>query len=476
MGMANISVSFADQEKFAELSGDYNPVHLDEISARRTMFGRRIVHGVQLAILGLDHYFRHYPSLARLSYLKATFRTAVSPGEQLSVTCEDEAKDSKIINIFQGSDKALVLEFKLEPVDELATSESLDLGLPPKEECEYLDTSEIFAASGACELFLDEDICASLFPHLIKSISAWQLAAVLSTTRIIGMKCPGLNSIFASLEINFLQQSKQSNQLAFGVNIFDQRTSRVLIDVQNADLKGTLTAFVRPQPRTQPLISEIANSVSPDCFSDQKALIIGGSRGVGEVAAKIVSAGGGDACITYAEGKVDASKVVDEILAAGERASYIHLDVLSDEMPELDDKLRSGWHPTSLYYFATPQIFVGKKNEFSSTLFENFSRFYIHSLIKLLERLSSFDALPEKIYYPSTVAIDDVPAGMGEYSAAKAAGEIAIKHWAYANKNTSVTIERLPRMETDQTMSLLRVPSEDILDVMVGSIKKFSST
>ncbi len=132
MGMANISVSFADQEKFAELSGDYNPVHLDEISARRTMFGRRIVHGVQLAILGLDHYFRHYPSLARLSYLKATFRTAVSPGEQLSVTCEDEAKDSKIINIFQGSDKALVLEFKLEPVDELATSESLDLGLPRK--------------------------------------------------------------------------------------------------------------------------------------------------------------------------------------------------------------------------------------------------------------------------------------------------------------------------------------------------------
>ena len=474
--MVNTSVSISDQEKFAELSGDFNPVHLDEISARRTMFGRRIVHGVQLALLGLDHYFRIYPSLAQLSYLKATFRNAVTPGEQLSVVYAEVASGSKTINILQGSDKVVVLEFKLELVEELATSKSLSLKLPPREECEKLDPSEILVASGDCGLFLDKDTCAFLFPDLFKSLSFLQLASVLSMTRIIGMKCPGLYSIFASLEINFIQQPKQSKQLAYNVSNVDQRTGRVLVDVHNSGLKGILTAFIRPQPQAQPLISEIANSISHDDFSDQKALIIGGSRGVGEVAAKIVAAGGGDACITYAEGQVDASRVVDEILLAGGRASFFHLDVLSDEMLALDEKLRSGWHPTCLYYFATPQIFVGKKNEFSSTLFEKFSLFYIHSLVKLLDRLKSFHALPMKIYYPSTVAVDDVPAGMGEYSAAKAAGEIAIKHWAHTNKNSSVTIERLPRMETDQTMSLLQVPSEDILKVMLRSVKKFSST
>ena len=32
--------------KFAEVSGDYNPIHLDENFARTTRFGRRIAHGM----------------------------------------------------------------------------------------------------------------------------------------------------------------------------------------------------------------------------------------------------------------------------------------------------------------------------------------------------------------------------------------------------------------------------------------------
>lgn len=39
-------VGAADIEAFAEVSGDNNPVHLDETYARTTTFGERIAHGM----------------------------------------------------------------------------------------------------------------------------------------------------------------------------------------------------------------------------------------------------------------------------------------------------------------------------------------------------------------------------------------------------------------------------------------------
>ena len=46
----------ADQEDFAILSGDYNPMHLDPLIARRTLFGKPVVHGVHVVLWVLDAY------------------------------------------------------------------------------------------------------------------------------------------------------------------------------------------------------------------------------------------------------------------------------------------------------------------------------------------------------------------------------------------------------------------------------------
>jgi len=39
-------ISAEDVETFANLTGDKNPVHLDEAYARSTRFGKRIAHGM----------------------------------------------------------------------------------------------------------------------------------------------------------------------------------------------------------------------------------------------------------------------------------------------------------------------------------------------------------------------------------------------------------------------------------------------
>ena len=45
MGSLSKTITEADVRAFAELSGDTNPVHLDENYARQSRFGARIAHG-----------------------------------------------------------------------------------------------------------------------------------------------------------------------------------------------------------------------------------------------------------------------------------------------------------------------------------------------------------------------------------------------------------------------------------------------
>jgi len=53
------SFTQADVEAFAQITGDKNPVHLDQAFAEKTPFGRRIVHGAFIGaivskVLGMD--------------------------------------------------------------------------------------------------------------------------------------------------------------------------------------------------------------------------------------------------------------------------------------------------------------------------------------------------------------------------------------------------------------------------------------
>ena len=45
------TITDADIQRFADLVGDHNPVHLDDEYARTTRFGRRIAHGMLSASL-----------------------------------------------------------------------------------------------------------------------------------------------------------------------------------------------------------------------------------------------------------------------------------------------------------------------------------------------------------------------------------------------------------------------------------------
>ena len=73
-------------------------------------------------------------------------------------------------------------------------------------------------------------------------------------------------------------------------------------------------------------------------FQGQKALIVGGSRGLGEVTAKCIAAGGGEVYITFHRGSADAIRVSREIGDGGGECLNFQFDVL----------LSISWRPSIL--------------------------------------------------------------------------------------------------------------------------------
>ena len=79
--------SMADQERFARLSGDFNPLHMDLLSARRTQMGLPLVHGIHTLLWGLEHLLlaagrvNHLP----MNRLKVRFSKPVCVGDSVSL-------------------------------------------------------------------------------------------------------------------------------------------------------------------------------------------------------------------------------------------------------------------------------------------------------------------------------------------------------------------------------------------------------
>ena len=77
------------------------------------------------------------------------------------------------------------------------------------------------------------------------------------------------------------------------------------------------------------------------------------------------------------------------------------------------------------------------------------------------------------MFYPSSVAIDELPDTMAEYVAAKSAGEALCDCLQRHLRKLAIYKLSLPRVATDQVASLLPAENEDGVSVMIGHLRKF---
>jgi acyl dehydratase len=96
------TIEQADVDAFAGVTGDHNPIHVDEAFAKTTRFGRRIAHGMLTASLISSVLANKLPGEGSV-YLGQTlkFVAPVFPGDEITarVTVKEIREDKPIIKL-----------------------------------------------------------------------------------------------------------------------------------------------------------------------------------------------------------------------------------------------------------------------------------------------------------------------------------------------------------------------------------------
>jgi len=467
--MRSRSFTLDDQIAFAQLSGDNNPLHIDAVAARRLLFGQPVVHGIHALLWGLDCWCEDQAETLTLRSLKAVFSKPLRISDAVSLTLETDGNGKLRIRLRSGGTVAVVIDLQWTT----APPQPCDHIIAGDPECiapRVLSADEIAADAGSLDLYLNPAAAGRLFPNLLRCLPALQVAVLLSTTRLVGVYCPGRHSIYSELTLTSGAPEDSSAALRYQVRKFDKRIGLASIALTAPGMTGSIKAFQRPAPQEQAPYLTMKRQIVSHEFAGQRALIIGGSRGLGEVAAKLLAAGGAATRITYHRGREDADRIVDDIRSHGGTADSVQFDVLNPQLADLDIAAPDR-APTHLYYFATPFIASGGKGDFSPRLFSGFCDYYVTGLFNTVTQLYEFGT--KRIFYPSTVFIDDLPTNMGEYAAAKAASEMLCTFLEKTRRDIRIYRPRLPRVATDQTTGIIPITNQDPAPIMLEILRAF---
>ena len=243
--------------------------------------------------------------------------------------------------------------------------------------------------------------------------------------------------------------------------------SFVLMNIKGPSMEGAIRAFLRPTPRKQKSFADIRRIITAGEFGDQHAFIVGGSRGLGEVTAKMLAAGGARVVLTYFRGSEDAQDVANEIASAGGLAGAMQFNSLAARETLVDEEMMG--ELTHLYYFATPPIVASASQDFSPKLFNAFCNYYVSGFSETVDVFCEYAPSTRRVFFPSSVLVDDFDPRLSSYTLAKVAGEALCSILEKTKRDISIHRPRLPRMATDQTASLISIGFlSEIGAVLVG--------
>jgi len=451
------------QLAFANLSGDYNPLHTDAEQSRRSQFGGCVVHGVHLVLAALNSLELRIP--CTIVKLDAQFRSAVMVGEAVSLTHEWINDREVRIAVMVGR---LLRTSVLVEIEEIKSVQAVTRRNQwPMKVSVLPSLNEFIGFKGSDQLAIDDEAFSELFPSLAVWLCRPDAAALLGTTRVVGMQCPGQWALFRRLMWHHVKRAEVIDDVIdFHVSKVDMRFAMLTLVLNVGGNEIQAEAMVRKPPPAQLDLDVVRSRVATNEFSGVRALIVGGSRGLGELSAKVLVAGGATVLITYQTGGGDAARVVTDLGDAANAVQYLVNAPNPSSLAQI-----TAFGPTHISYFATPLIAKRPPGSWDTSTFERFIDVYVIGFSKLFETIHKSEAL-ESVFFPSSSFVDEQPVGFSEYITAKIAGEALCLSWQRLYPNLRVITERLPPLVTDQTSALFGTDASGNLDVLLPVLRR----
>jgi acyl dehydratase len=97
-----VQINESTINEFAKISGDHNPLHMDEQYVAKTQFGKRVCHGMLLASFFSRLVGMHMPGKNSLYFSQTlNFQTPCFVGDKVTIEGEviDKSQSTRIITI-----------------------------------------------------------------------------------------------------------------------------------------------------------------------------------------------------------------------------------------------------------------------------------------------------------------------------------------------------------------------------------------
>lgn len=459
---------WADQLEFARLSGDHNPLHVDALAARRLLFGEPVVHGIHLLLWVLEVVTPAMQGMAVSGgrSIRVRFRKPVFIGETVRLKVSDEK--AGVLHCALCCDETVLMSVLIAVGDALlekpcalpAPAGALPAGAVP--DAPLLD--QLSGQQGALALPADSaSILAARFPALAAWIGADRVGALALLSMLVGMRVPGLHSLFAAVTLRIGARTGGAaplSRLDYRVTAVSTQFRMVRTHATSAGVDADVEAFCRPTPGVQSAAA-IEAALPAGAFSDRSVLVVGGSRGLGELAARMTAAGGARVVITYVRGADEARALAQR---PGIAATRLDVAALTDEA--LDACFATP--VDTLIYCATPRIFFRRIRPLHADRLSAFMACYVTGFARVFERFAAQAAPGARCLYPSSVAVGQDDPDTVEYSRAKQAGEALCASLEALYPQIALHRPRLPRLDTDQTAQIGAPQPEDTMACMTG--------